>query len=218
MYLEKNLNTRAIYRRLLALEDKIFGLPFPKMERIKQITNSHCGPAVISALYSNLGVKTSQRGIVASLRLQKKILQYGLNLKELARASKIIGKNNFTFWKKEEAKISDLDAIINKYNYPAAVEWQGVFYEDEDEDNGHYCVITKIDRKSGTIRVLDPYPKFAGVDRKFKIKAFEKRWWDQNEIKVSGTSKRRTIKDTRMIFLITPKGETWPQKLGLKRA
>jgi hypothetical protein len=53
------------------------------------------------------------------------------------------------------------------------------------------------------------------VDRKFKIRDFEKRWWDENEIKVSGTSKRRLIKDKRIMFVITPKGESWPKKLGM---
>ena len=31
--------------------------------------------------------------------------------------------------------ISDLDLAVNKYKFPVGVEWQGVFYENEDEDN-----------------------------------------------------------------------------------
>jgi hypothetical protein len=215
MVLEKNPKTRPLVKRLLKLEDKVSGLAFPKMTRAKQITSSHCGPAVLTSLYSNFGVKVSQRGIVISLRAQNKIKKYGLSVKDLARASKIIGKGAFVFWKKAGTKVSDLDTIINEYKYPVGVEWQGVFYEFEDEDSGHYAVITKVDKKASFLRISDPYQAFAGVDRKFKIRDFEKRWWDENEIKVSGTSKRRLIKDKRIMFVITPKGESWPKKLGM---
>jgi predicted double-glycine peptidase len=217
MVLEKNPKIRLIVRRLLALEDRVAGLPFPEMARVKQITSSHCGPAVLTALYSNLGVKTSQKGIVASLRAQNKIKKFGLSVKDLVRASRIVGKGAFSFWKKSNGKISDLDLIVNKYKYPVAVEWQGVFYEEEDEDNGHYSIVTKVDKKVGTLRISDPYSHFAGVDRKFKIKDFEKRWWDENEISVSGTSRKRLIVDNKVMFTIVPKGQSWPKKLGMTK-
>lgn len=218
MVLEKNLRIRPIVRKLLKLEDKIFGLPFPKMLRLKQIDVYSCGPAVIASLFSIFGVKIGQKKIIFSLRAEKKIKQYGLNMKEMAKAAKIVGKGAFNFWIKRNSKISDLDLAINKYKYPVGVEWQGVFYENEDEDNGHNSVITKVDKKTGTLRVYDPYYIFAGVDRKFNIKEFVKRWWDENEIKVSGSSKRRLVRDIRIMFVITPKGETWPKKLGMTKA
>jgi hypothetical protein len=218
MILEKNPKTRLIVKRLLGLEDRISGMPFPRMRRLKQIDIYSCGPAVLTSLYSNLGIRISQTSIITSIRAKNKIKKYGLSVKDLGRASKIISKGAFSFWKKTNAKISDLDAIINKYKCPVGVEWQGVFYEFEDEDNGHYAVITKIDKKSGLLRISDPFHAFAGVDRKFKIKDFEKRWWDENEIGVSGTSKKRRVKDVKLMFLITPKGESWPKKLGMVRS
>jgi hypothetical protein len=218
MVLEKNPRTRPIVRRLLKLEDGISGLPFPKMARIKQIDVYSCAPAVLASLYSNLGVRVSQKGMIASLRAQNKIKKYGLSVKDMAKASKIIGKGAFTFWKKDKAKVSDLDAAVNKYKCPVGVEWQGVFYEFEDEDSGHYAVITKVDKKTGYLRISDPFHAFVGVDRKFKITHFVKRWWDFNEVKISGTSKMRKIKDIRMMFVITPKGESWPKVLGMNRA
>ena len=217
MVLEKNPTTRRIVKQLLTLEDRIAGVPFPKLTRIKQIDVYSCGPAVLTSLFSFVGVKTSQRGIIASLRAKNKIKKLGLNTHELGRASKIVGKNAFTFWKKANAKVSDLDTAINKHLWPVAVEWQGVFYEFTDEDNGHYAIITKIDKKAGTMRIADSFHAFAGVDRKFKIKDFEKRWWDINQVKVEGTTKLRTITDKRMVFVITPKGTSWPKKLGMVR-
>jgi hypothetical protein len=211
MELEKNPRTRPIYRKLLELWDLANGVPFPGMKRFKQITSYHCGPAVLVALYSFMGIKTSQKAIVKSLRAQNKIKLYGLNLKDLAKASKIVGKGKFNFWIKSSAKVSDLEAIINKYKWPVGVEWWGIFYEFEDEDSGHYGVVTSIDKKSGYLRLADFFSIFAGVDRKLKIKDFVKRWWDENEIK------GRTILDRRMMFIVTPKSESWPRKLGMKK-
>jgi hypothetical protein len=212
MVLEKNPQTRPVMKRLLQLEDKILGMPFPSMKREKQINSDYCGPAVITTLYSFLGVKTSQRKIVASIRVQNKIKNFGLNIKDLARASKIAGKGAFSFWKKANSKVSDLDLAINKYKSPVGIEWQGVFYEDEDDDSGHFSIITKIDKNLKYSRIADPYKLFTGVDRKFGIKEFEKRWWDENVIN------RKTILDKRVMFLITPKGDSWPKKLGMTKA
>jgi hypothetical protein len=217
MQLEKNPGTRRLYRRLLILEDKVRGLAFPALKRVKQITLYHCGPAVLSALYSYMGEAVSQRSLVHSIRGKNKIKRYGLTVADLAKAAKIAGRGDYSFWRKNNSTIGDLDRVINKFQYPAGVEWQGMFYEYEDEDNGHYGIVTRIDKKTGTLRLSDPFFAFAGVDRKFTIKEFAKRWWDQNEVSVAGTTRKRTIFDYRVMFVITPKGETWPKKLGMKR-
>mgnify|MGYP000271131883 CR=1 FL=1 len=195
---------------LLKLKDRVLGVPFSKMRRDRQISSSHCGPAVLSTLFSFLDVYVSQRKITNSLRVKNKIKKYGVTVPELAKAAKIYGKkNDLLFWKKSKSTISNLDLIVNKYGYPVGVEWQGVFYEDEDEDNGHYSVVTAINKKLGSIRLFDPYYKFADTDRKFKIKDFVRRWWDTNLIK------GRTIRDERMMFVITPNGVDFPKKLGM---
>jgi hypothetical protein len=211
MVLEKNPKTRRLAKRLLQLEDKIVGKPFPKMKRAKQVTSSHCGPAVVEALFSFLGVKVSQASIVKSIRADKKIKKIGLNVDDLALSVKKLGKGKFTFWKKAGSTITNLSVLVNKYQYPVGVEWQGVFYEYADGDNGHYCVVTRVNKEGGYLRLADPFYKFVGVDRKFTLKDFEKRWWDVNVIG------KKTVKDKKMMFIITPKGTTWPRKLGMKR-
>lgn len=218
MEIEKNKAIRRVLRRLLALEDRVKGVAFPGMKRVKQIDAYSCGPAALSALFSFLGIRISQKKVISSLRAQNKIKSVGLNVKDLARAVNAVGKREFVFWKKTGGRISDLETIINKYKFPVGVEWQGVFYEDEDEDNGHYGIITVVDKKAGYLRMADSFSKFVGVDRRFRIKDFEKRWWDQNEVRVSGTSKKRVITDHRMVFVITPKSAFWPKKLGMKKA
>lgn len=219
MHLEKNPKTRAFLKRLLALEDKILGKPFATMERTHQISVYACGPATLEMLFSFVGAHVSQTSMVHSIRAHNKIKVYGIDINDMARAVNIKGKKAFSFWKKEYTNISDLDAIVNKYKYPVGVEWQGVFYENEDEDSGHYGVITRVDRKSETLRIADPYFNayfdYDGVDRKFRISEFKKKWWDINEVKIVGRTKTRMVKDIRMSFLITPHGETWPKSLGM---
>lgn len=217
MLLEKNPKTRNIARQLARIEDKIFGKPFPSLKRPKQITVYHCGAAVLESLFSFVGVKVSQQQLVRSIRAQKKIVVYGLSVPEMAKAAKIAGKGKFTFWKKSYARVRDLHMIVNKYNYPLGVEWQGVFYEFEDEDNGHYSIVTAIDMEKEVVRISDPFHIFSGVDRKFKIDEFVRRWWDENDIKIGDSTRTRRIRDTRVLFVITPKDATWPKKLGMKK-
>ncbi|OGM80848.1 hypothetical protein A2393_00250 [Candidatus Woesebacteria bacterium RIFOXYB1_FULL_41_13] len=209
MELEKNKKTRKLLRALLSLEDRVVGKPFPGMKRVRQISSYHCGPAVIVELLSFLGKSVSQIAVVRSIKAKDKIKRLGLNIHDLAKATASVGKKEVVFWRKRQSTINDLSNIVNKYHYPVAVEWQGVFYEDEDEDNGHYAVITKVDKKSNYLRICDSYADFAGVDRRFRIKVFEKRWWDVN--KING----KNIVDKKMMFVVTTKGETWPRKLGM---
>lgn len=211
MELEKNPRTRKLLQNLLKLEDKVAGIPFPKMKRTRQITSYYCGPAVLSELFSFIGIDVSQRKIVKSTRAEKRIKKFGLNIDDMAKAVNSIGKKNYIFWKKQKATIGDIATIINKYKYPVGVEWQGVFYENSDEDDGHYAVVTKIDKKADYLRICDSYQSFSGVDRRFKIKEFEKRWWDVNTIK------GKNITDKKMMFVVTPKDEKWPKEVGMKK-
>lgn len=215
MKLERNPITRRLLKRLLELEDKIVGKPFPGMRRIRQISTYACGPAVIESLLSFLKFRVSQKAVIRTLRAQRKIQIYGINVGDMGRAVNSLGKNKFVFWKKANSKVSDISTVIDKYKYPVGIEWQGVFYENQDEDSGHYSIITKVDQKTGFLRLADSYFNYAfgfgGVDRKFKINDFTQRWWDINLVG------RRNVKDVRMMFVITPKGESWPKKLGMKR-
>ena len=183
MELEKNSKTRKLLQNILKLEDKVMRRQFPGMKRVSQISSYHCGPAVISELFSYLGKDVSQTAVVKSLRATNKIKNVGLNIHDLARATNALGRQEVTFWRKHKSTVNDLSLAVNKFKYPVGVEWQGVFYEDEDEDNGHYAVITKIDRKADYLRMCDTYANFSGVDSISRIKDFAKRWWDVNKIR-----------------------------------
>lgn len=208
---------RKLDREILRLEEAIKGRSFPTLKRIKQITSSHCGPATLVSFFSFLGIRTSQGRIVRSLRAENKIKDTGLVIKDLARAVRIVGKGKFTFWKKEGAEVGDLEKIVNKYKFPVGVEWQGVFYEDEEGDNGHYSIVTEVNRDRGYIKLSDPYKRFAGLDRKFRLSDFEKRWWDSNEVSIPYSKIKKLVYDRKLMFLITPKKDEFPRSFGMIR-
>jgi hypothetical protein len=219
MVLEKNPKTRPIAKRLLRLEDKVKGRPFASMIRVREISNYSCGPATLEMLLSFVGCKFSQTSMIRSLRAQNTIKIYGITVGDMAKIVKIVGKGKLVFWRKHRASINNISLAIDKFKCPVGVEWQGDFYENQDEDLGHYGVVTRVNKEAGYMRIADPYFNsffnYHDLDRKYKIYDFVKIWWDFNEIKVVGISKRRKIKDTRVMFLITPKGESWPRKLGM---
>ena len=206
---------RKLDRLVLRLNSAVFGQPFPSLKRVRQISSFHCGPATLAMLFSFVGKKVSQKGIVRCLRAESKIKEKGMTVKDLARATRILGKREFVFWKKSRARITDLAAVVERYHYPVGVEWQGVFYEDEDEDSGHYGVVTKVNVRKGYLLIADSYRRFAGLDRKFRIRDFAKKWWDSNEVVIPGTRRKNIVYDKKMMFVVAPKKITFPRKFGM---
>lgn len=185
------------------------------MKRRRQITDSHCGPAVIQMLYSNLGLDIKQRDIASAAGVKDKIFVYGTTIPEMMQAVASLTPD-LTFWYKNLSTKEELDFVINKVKYPVGVGWQGIFYEYEDEDDGHYSVATGINIPEDIIYLADPFIIFAGRDRRIKLHAFLKRWWDVNEIVNPATKEVTHQADDQVMFVITPKDEVFPQTLGMK--
>lgn len=189
---------------------------FSKLPRIAQISNSHCGIAVATMLLGNLDIKTTQEEVEAKAKISKrKIASYGINVPELGQACKKNGKVDF--WMKENARFSDIKVLLKVNKAPVGIEWQGDFGEFDNGEYGHYSVATHVDETKQLIYIADPYKHFAGKDRKLKISKFKRLWWDVNEIKDPKTKKMRIVKDNKMIFVVTKKGETFPEKLGMSK-
>jgi len=186
------------------------------MRRVEQISTSHCGPAVVVMLLSYLGVDVSQESVVERADMSIAIENYGMLVSDMARAVEKITPQ-FQFWHKEGSSIPDLYQLVERYKYPAAVEWQGVFFEDSDEDDGHYSVVTHVDDTSDIIFISDPYKRFAGVDRVFHTDEFANRWWDDNDIYSPETGNIETKRDNNMVFIITGKEVVFPEELGMLR-
>ena len=187
---------------------------FPGLRRIRQISGSHCGPAVLSMLLSHVGSEINQEALVDAAEVRHLLSQYGMTVPEMGKAVSVLAPQ-LSFWYKEHSIIDELELLVNGYKYPVGVEWQGVFYEDEDEDNGHYCVVTNVDKVNKIITLSDPYSRFAGTDRSFHIDEFESRWWDENEVLDEAVGARRLVRDEQVMFIVTPKFETFPFSLGM---
>jgi len=208
--------------------------PFPTLKRIAQITSSYCGPAVLEMLLSFLNYGAHQHQIVQAANIQHKVNINGSTIAELALATKSLFPE-LQFWYKHEATLSELSKIVNQFQYPVGVEWQGVFdwpdedeeeynsfspdeeedYGEYDDDEGHYSIVTYINTQQNLVLIADPERHYAGTDRNFSILQFEKRWWDQNIITDPKTGHRQSINDFHTMFIITPKDITFPLSLNM---
>lgn len=186
------------------------------MKRVCQKSTSHCGPAVLEMLCSYLGVYIDQDLFVEAMGLGHKLEDYGMTVTEMGQAVNKLAPQ-LTFWSKQKATLSELSDLIRNYGFPVGVEWQGVFYEDTDEDNGHYSVVTHIDTVNNIITLSDPFKRFAGVDRQFHILEFQNRWWDENEIYNPQEGTRNFTREEQMMFVVTPKDSIFPESLGMVR-
>lgn len=189
---------------------------FPELKRISQNTSSHCGPAVLEMLLSFVGKEIDQEEFVDAVSIREKLFTHGMFISEMGTAVKILAPD-MQFWYKHNCSLSELSRMVVNYKYPAGVEWQGVFYEDEDEDNGHYSVITYINTTNNILMVADPYKRFAGSDRIFHILEFEDRWWDENEMRNPETGGTYYERDYHTMFVVTPKEESFPEELQMIR-
>lgn len=189
---------------------------FPSMKRVAQMSNAHCGPAVVEMLFSNLGVEVNQEQIVAAAGVAYKLRSHGMTVDELSFAAKRIAPH-LAFWSKRDSDAHELLEIVEHHHYPVGVEWQGVFGEDTDEDDGHYGIVTHVDRDNGILLLADPYGKFAGHDRLFHVYDFVDRWWDINEIIDPFSRKVRHVADDRALFIVTKPEEIFPESFGMVR-
>lgn len=187
---------------------KSLNKPFPTLKRVKQMTSSHCGPAVLEMLFSHLGIDISQAAVVRAARVKTKLKKHGMRIDELAIACHKLSRD-VQFWYKDGVRIDFLEKLLFEYEYPVGIEWQGIF-EDEDDDSGHYSVALDVNRAKDTFTIADPYSKFAGKDRTISLKKFKGRWWDKNLVK------KKMVKDHRMLFILTPKEVIFPKALGMR--
>lgn len=195
----------------------------PALKRVQQMSEAHCGPAVLEMLLSFLNIQVPQSQLSAAIEADAFIQDRGLRVDELATIIKQI-RPDLQFWYKNRATVDDLATIVHEYHYPVGVEWQGLFYdtpEDEYEDTGgetwdfgHYSIVRSIDPENDLIVLRDPYGKYAHQDRFFSLKWFESRWWDENEVLIQ--SYPTTLRDERMMFVVTHKGTPFPKWLDMK--
>jgi hypothetical protein len=192
---------------------------FDRLRRIQQISENHCGPAVIQMLLENIGIATTQEEITEAGGATDTIVEHGTRVDQLAKAVHILAPGA-RLWYKEKATLENLEYVLDECKYPVGVEWQGLFgeagVEDDDDDYGHYSVITHIDNTKDELIIVDPYKDFVDQDRILKISLFLRRWWDYNEVKDPKTGKKRFKKDKQLFFVVAPLSVSFPAELKMK--
>src|SRR5512138_484631 len=190
---------------------------FSRLRRIEQISENHCGPAVVEMLLENIGVNATQEEITEAAGATQTIATHGTRVDQLAKAVHELAPIA-KLWYKEKATADDLEHVLNEQKFPVAVEWQGLFadMDEDDDDYGHYSIIVHIDKAKDEIIVVDPYKDFVEQSRIVSMNLFLSRWWDFNEVKDLETREKVFKKDERLFFLVTPLNVAFPVELGMQ--
>ena len=190
---------------------------FSRLRRIEQITENHCGPAVIQMLLENIGVNVTQEEITEAAGATHTIESHGTRVDQLAKAVHELAPIA-KLWYKEKASADDLEYVLNECKFPVGVEWQGLFADmgDDDDDYGHYSIIAHIDKVKDEIIVVDPYKDFVDQSRIVKMSLFLSRWWDFNEVQDLDTEEKTFKKDEQLFFVVAPLSVAFPVELGMQ--
>jgi hypothetical protein len=190
---------------------------FSRLRRIEQITENHCGPAVMQMLLENIGVNVTQEEITEAAGATHTIETHGTRVDQLAKAVHQLAPIA-KLWYKEKASLEDLEYVLEDCKFPVGVEWQGLFddMDNDDEDCGHYSIIAHIDKVKDELIVVDPYKDFVDQNRIVKLGLFLNRWWDFNEVKDSETGEKTIKKDDQLFFVVAPLSVAFPIELGMQ--
>jgi hypothetical protein len=196
---------------------------FPEMPRIAQANPFYCGPTVMEMLLKYRGVHHLDQNELAQISgVGDRIFDVGMTLSEMANTINSL-ELPVQFWFKTDSNLKELGTIINDYQQPVGVEWQGVFDYDDDEidedgddDPGHYSIVTYCSTYDNQILIADPDHHYAGSDRRFSVMQFERRWWDINSTRDPYTGAYQETEDYHALYVIVPKEEIWPTQLDMK--
>lgn len=190
---------------------------FSRLRWIQQITENHCGPAVIQMLLENIDISVSQEAITEAADAIHTIAIHGTRVDQLAKAVHLLAPAA-KLWHKEKASFEDIEYVLNEKKFPVGVEWQGLFedQDNDDEDNGHYSIVAHIDKARDELIIVDPYKDFVDQNRIIKITTFENRWWDFNEVKDLETGAITSKKDEQLFFVVTTLDVSFPEDLGMQ--
>jgi hypothetical protein len=190
-----------------------------RLQHVQQITDSHCGPAVVQMMLAHLGLSVSQEQVAAAAEVTDFIAMHGTRVDQLALAAHRLAPGTL-FWVKDHAELEDIELAVNEHGHPVGVEWQGVFDDEDPEKNdpdyGHYSIVSHVSQATDTLHIVDPYKDYYEREREFPTAFFRRRWWDHNEVKDPVTGEIRDVIDVRLMFVIVPREEDFPRAIGMR--
>lgn len=127
-----------------------------------------CGPAVLKMVLSAVGIDKSQQEIVADTNIS----WWGVDTSiMIAYLSRFFSELNF----KINAAINDIESHLNQGHIVIVDWWDDLTDDPDDPADGHYSIVAAIDRRQGTIKLIDPSHR--GI-WDMKLTDFENRWYD----------------------------------------
>jgi hypothetical protein len=208
-------------------------------QRFVQISESHCGPAVIQMLLSSLGIDVTQEAVAEAGGATNLIAMNGMRVDQLAMAVQRLAPRVLFFYK-EHTSIDELARVVNHYHQPAGVEWQGVFEdetaqqpgvinpgeadqavlladgESDDSDYGHYSLVVRADRRKRQFIIADPYKDYISQARIFSFDEFDRRWYDSNEVPGPISGQPVLVEDDHLIFVVVRRNAEFPRRMGMR--
>jgi hypothetical protein len=208
-------------------------------QRFMQISESHCGPAVIQMLLSSLGVDVTQEAVAEAGEAARLIELNGMRVDQLARAVQRLAPH-LVFYYKDHATIDELARVVNDYRIPTGVEWQGVFEDEtekqssetkpsasgaaglladsetEDDDFGHYSLVLRANRRQRQLIIVDPYHDYYSKARVFSFEEFDRRWYDYNEVPDPVSGNPVAIQDDHLLFIVVRRNVVFPRRMGMQ--
>jgi len=168
-------------------------------------------------LLENIEVNVTQEEITEAASATHTIESHGTRVDQLAKAVDKLAAGA-KLWYREKASPEDLEYVLDVCKFPVGVEWQGLFddVDDDDEDYGHYSIISHIDKAKDELIVVDPYKDFVDQSRIVKMSVFLNRWWDFNEVKDPQTGKKVFKKDEQLFFVVAPLDVSFPAELQMQ--
>src|SRR5512141_3469424 len=88
---------------------------FSRLRRIEQISENHCGPAVIQMLLENIGVNATQEELTDAAGATRTIETHGTRVDQLAKAVHQLAPIA-KLWYKEKAGPDDLEYVLDTRN------------------------------------------------------------------------------------------------------
>jgi hypothetical protein len=177
------------------------------IDRVQQ-KEAHCGPATVSMLGMTYDLSLSQDDIAAAAGMSDIIIDAeGMRLDELRDGIRALFPDGaYRLLAKYQSTIDDLDHLTGTLGLPAGVEWQGRFANPDGTrtDQGHYSVITGVDRQQGVLSVVDPEDQNILTQQgQLPIATFEPRWWEVDIVPLPHDPGRsKVIEMERLIFVL----------------
>ncbi|MDP3769693.1 MAG: cysteine peptidase family C39 domain-containing protein [bacterium] len=170
------------------------------MIQLRPVTHkyAYCGPACLQMVLEYFGIRETQKKIG---KIAGTTITSGTSHKGMIRALRSFGF--FPFAKHTTSTFNDIRKFVKKQNIPVIVNWYSAF---EPPANGHYSVVTDIDRK--TITLMDPEIR---TSRKLTLEEFNQLWFDFDEDLAFKKPPIRTV-FRWMLAAIPPKKKAIPAR------